>query len=117
AVRPVASTIVGLEAISRDTVVEDGRMVETSVYELRPGVSVTLRVATAIGDRRDADLSQRAAARPAPPPAASLQRGARASQPAVRSMRWVTPTGAEVTLSGAVAEEELGRVRERVAVP
>jgi hypothetical protein len=119
AAKPVSSTIVGLQALARDTVVENGRRVEQSVYELRSGVQVTLSVSTPLPAERDADRARSEVRRTAPRAAAAGAelRAAPAPQGAQRSLSWRTPAGAQVTLSGAVTEEELRRLRERVVVP
>jgi hypothetical protein len=117
-----------LRLVSTEQVVTpDAHVVVRRIYEVHPGVRVTLDEATATVPRVEATESrafapaarpavdvQRAGVVPAAPPPVADSTGAAARGVSVNSIEWTGAAGAHFTLRGPLTVEELRQLKARL---
>ena len=104
--RPVSSTIF---------VNEEAQRVQRSVFEVRPGVQVTLTVTRALGPANDEsarDLSRQRRA-----DASNVRPPSPADAPALNAIHWSDERGTTFRLSGPLPIPELTALKARVRAP
>jgi hypothetical protein len=97
-----------IRLVRTDTVASTPRVVERKVYEVRPGLHVTLEIA-ALAAHRQTQVERRTLA------AAPMRAEEPMSRAAgVNSIQWTDSTGTEYTLSGPLPVEELQKLKPLV---
>jgi hypothetical protein len=114
--------IAGLTLLDTSESLENGRPVRRSLYQLRPGVTVTLVERRARAGQSGAPATESAQGIPRPRRAAAderrrLEQNRRADKEApeqINTIFWTSTDGTEFTLMGAVTVTELEDVRRRI---
>jgi hypothetical protein len=114
--------IAGLTLLNTSESLESGRPVRRSLYQLRPGVTITLVERRARADESGAPATTSPQGMTQPRRAAAderrrLERSRRSAEEApqqINTIFWTSTDGTEFTLAGAVTVTELEDVRRRI---
>jgi anti-sigma factor RsiW len=114
--------IAGLTLLNTSESLESGRPVRRSLYQLRPGVTITLVERRARADESGAPATTSPQGMTQPRRAAAderrrLERSRRSAEEApqqINTIFWTSTDGTEFTLTGAVTVTELEDVRRRI---
>ncbi len=107
-----------LRLVTADRVVTpDSRVVQRRIYEVRPGVRITLEEAAALADHQ-APIDGRARVRSSAPAASPMSRPqtqlAESDSAGLNSIQWTDSAGTQFTLTGRLTIEELRRLKPLV---
>ncbi|HEX6534780.1 MAG TPA: carboxypeptidase regulatory-like domain-containing protein [Gemmatimonadaceae bacterium] len=102
-----------IRLVRSDSVADGDRIVRRRIYEVRPGVRVTLAAAALIADRQAPMDGRFRAARPSARPAPDAE-SAESLAVGVNSIQWTGVDGTRYTLSGRLPVAELSRLKDLV---